>query len=82
MSRFISIATGTFPQALHKLPLGMFKSVALLKEQYFFFFFLQGRALHGPLGEGELPEPSRRLFNEKKTMLFSGILPRIYKQAG
>lgn len=27
--------TGTFPQALCKLPLGMFKSVALLREQPF-----------------------------------------------
>lgn len=80
MSRFISIATGTFPQALRKLPLGMFKSVALLREQP---FFLQGRALNGPLGVGggELPEPFGRLFNQKKTTLFSGILPRIYKQA-
>lgn len=79
MSRFISIATGTFPQALRKLPLGMFKSVALLREQP---LFLQRGAPNGPPGEGELPEPSGRLLNYKKTPLLSGILPRIYKQAG
>lgn len=61
------------------MPLGMFKSVALLREQH---SFLRGRVLNGPPGEVELPELSGRLFNEKKTMLFSGILPRIYKQAG
>lgn len=60
MSRFISITTGTFPQALCKLPLGMFKSVALLREQP---LFLKGGALNGAPGEGELPEPSGRLFN-------------------
>lgn len=60
MSRFISIATGTFPQALGKLPLGMFKSVGLLREQP---FLLQGRAPNGPPGRGELPEPSERLFS-------------------
>lgn len=60
MSRFISIATGTFPQALGKQPLGMFKSVAVLREQP---FFLQGNFPNGPPRGGELPEATGRLFN-------------------